>query len=593
MTSPTSSPDPSESASEDAAKISIDPAQLQAQYLLETLLEAVPDMIYFKDTQSRFLKCSKALAARLGLSGPEQVVGKTDYDFHPPDKAREFFEDEQRIIQTGVAMINKSEKRVDINGETVWTSTTKVPLLDSEGRVMGIAGISRDITEQVLSQEALRQAHDQLEQRVAERAADVLRERRLLRTLIDNLPDAIYAKDCQGRKTLANRADLNNLRCKTEADALGKTDFDLFSHEVAARFFADDQQVVTSGAPVLNREEYFFTEQGQKRWLLSSKLPLLDEKGTVVGLVGIGRDTTSLKEAEGKLEVVHKQLLQASHQAGMAEVATSVLHNVGNVLNSVNVSAEVIGEKLRTSAISKVSRLAALLREHVQNEDLVTFLTEDERGRKLPAFLEQVAGYLEKERSELAAELNCLTKNIEHIKQIVSTQQSYARIAGMVEQVILPDLLEDALKIHGGAYMRHGVTVIKEYEENLPQISVDKHRMMQIVVNLLSNAKHSYETMEAAEKTVILRLKKAGEDRVKLEVQDNGIGVVKENLTRIFSQGFTTRKGGHGFGLHSGVLAAREMGGSLEVFSEGSGRGTTFTLELPLSPPQKNPHDKV
>ena len=162
----------------------------------------------------------------------------------------------------------------------------------------------------------------------------------------------------------------------------------------------------------------------------------------------------------------------------------------------------------------------------------------------------------------------------------------------MVEQVILPDLLEDALKIHGGAYMRHGVTVIKEYEENLPQISVDKHRMMQIVVNLLSNAKHSYETMEAVEKTVILRLKKAGENSVKFEVQDNGVGVVKENLTRIFSQGFTTRKGGHGFGLHSGVLAAREMGGSLEVYSEGEGRGTTFTLELPLSPPQNALQDK-
>ena len=568
------------------------PAALQAQQLLQTLLDAVPDMIYFKDAQSRFLKCSKALANRLGLSNPEQVVGKTDYDFHPPEKAREFFEDEQRIIKTGVALINKIEKKTNLAGEVIWTSTTKVPLLSDRGLVIGIAGINRDVTEQLRSQEALRQAHDQLEQRVAERAADVLRERRLLRTLIDNLPDAIYAKDCQGRKTLANRADLNNLRCKTEADALGKTDFDLFSHEVAARFFADDQQVVTSGAPVLNREEYFFTEDGQKRWLLSSKLPLLDEKGTVVGLVGIGRDTTSLKEAEGKLEVVHKQLLQASHQAGMAEVATSVLHNVGNVLNSVNVSAELIGEKLRSSAVAKVSRVASLVREHVQTEDLAKFLTEDERGRKLPAYLEQVAGHLEKERSELAAELDCLTKNIEHIKQIVSTQQNYARIAGMVELVVLPDLMEDALKIHGGAYMRHGVTVIKEYEENLPQISVDKHRMMQIVVNLLSNAKHSYETMEAVEKTVILRLKKAGENSVKFEVQDNGVGVVKENLTRIFSQGFTTRKGGHGFGLHSGVLAAREMGGSLEVYSEGEGRGTTFTLELPLSPPQNALQDK-
>jgi PAS domain S-box-containing protein len=436
----------------------------------------------------------------------------------------------------------------------------------------------------------LRASHDELETRVAERAEALLKERRLLRTLIDNLPDAIYAKDAQGRKTLANPADLHNFHCATEAEALGKTDFDLFPPQIAERFFADDMQVIKTGTPVINREEYFLEENGKKSWLLSSKLPLHDEKGNIVGLIGIGRNITSLKAAESKLEAVHKELLQASRQAGMAEVATGVLHNVGNVLNSVNVSAALIAEKLRTSKVGSIIKLARLVQEHEKN--LVYFLSEDERGQQIPAFLHQVAEHLEKERLEMAHELTCLTDNIDHIKQIVTTQQDYARVAGMVEEVKLSELVEDAIKIHGGAYMRHGVTVIREYDD-VPKIKVDKHRVMQILVNLLSNAKYACDAVDKPEKQVTLRIRNAADGHVQIQVQDNGQGVSAENLVRIFSQGFTTRKGGHGFGLHSGALAAHEMGGSLTVQSEGPGLGATFTVELPPCPPEIKPLDKT
>ena len=273
--------------------------------------------------------------------------------------------------------------------------------------------------------------------------------------------------------------------------------------------------------------------------------------------------------------------------AGMAEVATGVLHNVGNVLNSVNVSAALISERLRESKASGVSKVAKLLREH--NADLGRFMAEDERGRQVPVYLEQLADHLERERGEVRDELKNLAMNIEHIKEIVTTQQNYAQISGVTETVELPELVEDALRIHSGAYVRHGLAVAREFEP-VPTISVDKHKVLQILVNLFSNAKYACDAGGKNEKQVTVRIKAAGEGRVKVEVSDTGVGIAPENLTRIFSQGFTTRKGGHGFGLHSGALAAKELGGSLSVHSDGLGKGTTFTLELPITPPaQRQP----
>jgi signal transduction histidine kinase len=300
-------------------------------------------------------------------------------------------------------------------------------------------------------------------------------------------------------------------------------------------------------------------------------------------LIGIGRDITSLKEAELKMDVLHRQLLQASRSAGMAEVATGVLHNVGNVLNSVNISAGVLAKRLHASKIDGVAKLARLLRE--QNASLAHFLTEDERGRRVPAYLEQLAEHLEQERVEMGAELNGLILNIDHIKEIVAMQQNYAQVSGVVETVELPELVEDAFKIHGGAYVRHGITVTREYEK-VPTVLVDKHTVLQILVNLLHNAKYACDASNRPDKRVTVCIRAAGQERVQVEVADNGVGIDPGNLTRIFSQGFTTRKGGHGFGLHSGALGAKQLGGSLTVHSDGVGHGATFILELPIQPQQ-------
>jgi PAS domain S-box-containing protein len=409
------------------------------------------------------------------------------------------------------------------------------------------------------------------------RTVEILQERLILRTLIDNLPDCIYAKDAAGRKIMANPADLKNLRCKTEAEAIGKSDFDLFPKDVAEQFWADDQKVI-QGEPVINREEHFFDEAGQKRWLLTSKLPLRDQDGKIVGLMGIGRDITARKEAEDKLEQAHKQLLEVSRQAGMSEVATSVLHNVGNVLNSVNVSSSMISEKIRDSKVPNIAKAVSLMRAH--ESDLAGFLANDPKGRQLLDYLSNLAAHLAQEQEEILLEAGSLAKKIMHIKEIVAMQQSYAKSPGILESLSGADLLEDAVRMNIGSIERHHVKLVREYAE-VPPILVEKHKVLQILVNVIRNAKYACDNSGREDKQITLRIAN-GDNTVKISVADNGVGIPAENMTRIFNLGFTTKKNGHGFGLHSGALAAKELGGKLAAFSEGPDRGATFTLELPV-----------
>jgi signal transduction histidine kinase len=245
----------------------------------------------------------------------------------------------------------------------------------------------------------------------------------------------------------------------------------------------------------------------------------------------------------------------------------------------VNVSAEFIAEQIKTSKVGNVSKLSKLMGEHAS--DLAGFLTGDEKGRRVPEYLEQLAKQLEAEQSGLLNEARALRGNIEHIKEIVSAQQSYAGHCGVVEQVSLQEVLEDALKIQSGAFMRHGVVVTREFE-TVPAVLTDKHKVLQILINLLQNAKYACDAGANPVKQLTLRLRAIQPDRVRIEISDTGEGIAPENLTRIFSYGFTTRKAGHGFGLHSGALAAKEMGGSLTASSEGPGKGATFMLELPV-----------
>lgn len=289
------------------------------------------------------------------------------------------------------------------------------------------------------------------------------------------------------------------------------------------------------------------------------------------------------KEMTEQMKNTYNQLLAASRQAGMTEVATNVLHNVGNVLNSVNISASVVADHLAKFKVASVARVAGLMREHAV--DLGDFLTRDPKGQQLPGYLDELAGHLVSEQTEINQEMSIVKRKIEHIKDIVAMQQSYALLAGVVEIVKVTDLVEDALQMNVEALERHDVRIVRDFDPHVPEIAVEKHKVLQILVNLIRNAKYACDESGRKDKLLTLRVSN-GDDRVRISVIDNGVGIPGEILPQIFTHGFTTRKGGHGFGLHSGALAATDMGGVLVAHSDGPGKGATFTLELPRQPKQ-------
>ena len=297
------------------------------------------------------------------------------------------------------------------------------------------------------------------------------------------------------------------------------------------------------------------------------------------------QEVSERKAAQAKLEATHAQLLMASRQAGMAEVATNVLHNVGNVLNSVNVSASMLVEQAEQSQSASLSRLAALLEEH--RADLAAFLTEDPRGRHVPDYIGKLAERLLAERKTTVDELRSLRERIDHIKRIVTMQQSFARISGVQENVDVVELVEDAVRMNGSSLQRHEIAVERQFSA-VPVVSADRHKILQVLVNLVRNAKDACASAGRRDKRIALKVANDA-DRITVSVADNGVGIAPENMTRIFSHGFTTKKDGHGFGLHNSALAAREMGGALIVKSEGPGKGAIFTLELPTEPPRRQP----
>lgn len=283
---------------------------------------------------------------------------------------------------------------------------------------------------------------------------------------------------------------------------------------------------------------------------------------------------------ESEIVSLRRQAQTFSHQAGMAEVASTALHNVGNVLNSVNVSASVVAQRLRESRVQNMGKALALLREH--RGDLAGFLADDPKGRLLPAYLETLADHLVAEHNDLLREVDVLTRSLEHMKEIVAVQQDYAKKCGVLETLKPAELVEDALRMNWAAFERHGVSIVREFAETQP-ITVDKHKVLQILVNLIRNAKYAMDELGNKEKILTLQIRPKSEQTVTISVRDNGIGIATENLGQIFEHGFTTKRDGHGFGLHSGVQAATEMGGKLSVQSEGVGKGATFCLELPIS----------
>lgn len=404
----------------------------------------------------------------------------------------------------------------------------------------------------------------------------------LLNALLDVIPEYLCFKDRDSRYLAVSRSYMRALGRTSPDEFRGRTDADFFSPERAQRCRAAEQAVLDSGLATTNQLEHETWPGGGEVWLLTSRIPVTDASGQVVGTAVFSRDVTEKKCRERELERTHREVTESSRTAGMAEVATGVLHNVGNVLNSLNVSASVLATGLRQSKAESLSRIAALLREH--EGDLAGFLSTDPKGRRVPEFLSSLAQHCVDERDRLLQELGGLQKNIDHIKEIVAMQQAYATMIGVVEALDPVAMMEDALRMNAGALERHEVRIEREYRP-ATWVLGEQAKILQILVNLIRNAKYACDEGAGTPKQILLGIRQTDTGRVQLIVRDNGVGIRPENMARIFQHGFTTRAKGHGFGLHSSANAAREMRGTLTAQSDGPGRGATFTLELPAAPP--------
>jgi PAS domain S-box-containing protein len=671
-------------AAEAGRQLEEDGAQLAQQYdLLRTLIDSLPDNIFIKDRQSRFLINNLAHVRTLGATHPDEVVGKTDLDIFPAELANQYYTDEQALMKSGEPL-NREEMVVNpLTKETRWLQTTKIPLRDKNGKVIGLMGINRDITDRKQAEVALCRSNNELEKRVAERTTEISQERLLLRTLIDNLPDCIYAKDAAGRKTMANPADLKNLRCKTEAEAVGKTDFDLFPKDIAEKFWADDQAVI-QGQPVIDREEYFLNDAGEKHWLLTTKLPLRDQDGKTIGLVGIGREITRRKQAEEALARERSLLrtlidglpdcIYAKDAAGRKILANPAdLKNLrckteaeavgktdfdlfpkdvaekfwaddqaviqgrpvidreeyflndagekrwlltsklplrdqdGKTIGLVGIGRDITARKQAEDALrsseSKLRQFTTQLeRSNRELQDFAYVASHDlqEPLRKIVVFGERLkdqgAGKLDAESCDY---LERMQRAASRMQTLINELLTFSRVTTKARPFVQVDLAEVAREVVNDLEGR--IEQVKGRVEvgTLPMIDAEALQMRQLLQNLIGNAlkfrrPEASPVVKVAAQIIAGSSPEAGAGVemkfCQLTVSDNGIGFDEKYLDRIFTvfQRLHSRNEYEGTGM--GLAIARKIAlfhhGEITAKSK-PGEGATFIVTLPLTHPKE------
>ena len=557
----------------DAEDEAVAAALLETPVLSESLfrntLEHAPVGIAFANRDGSYRHCNRTFCAMLGYSAGE-LTGRSIASITAAEDLPPTAEGLERLWRAEITHLDIEKRYLRKDGSPLWVRVTTS---------LSGGGAPPECTVEFLRDISARK-------RIA---GELLQNQTLLATVIAELPLALLACDVDGRVTHYNRVAAKLWGISTETTGASRP-----AYPITSQVFRPDGKTpvpreqralacALRGENVTDLEHVVVTPEQAVRTVLSSGRRLIGPGGERLGAAVVSQDITERRHADQELEEVNKQLLLASRQAGMAEVATNVLHNVGNVLNSVNVSASLAAERIKKSKCAGLVRVAELLSAQ---SDLATFMSGPQ-GQHLPAFLQELASELLAERDASVAELGALRANVEHIKEIVAMQQGHARRGGITDTLDMRTLVEDSLRMNEGAFSRHGVTIVRDFAE-VPLIQVDKHRVLQILVNVIRNAKYACAEMTGGEKRVTVRVR-ATPSSILVTVHDTGIGIPPENLERIFNHGFTTRADGHGFGLHSSALAAREIGGSLYAESGGVGQGATFTLTLPLIPAEA-PH---
>jgi len=610
---------------------------IQEQNLLKALLESTSDHIYFKDVTGRFIAVSNSMVINFGFTKPDDIIGKTDFDFFSEEHARQAYNDEQEIIRTGKS-INKEEKETWVDHPDTWMLTTKMPLVDENGLIIGTFGISKDITDRKMAETTL------------------AGERNFLRTLIDNIPDRIYAKDLLGRKFISNPADWHASGGKSMQEVIGKNDFDTYPKELAEKYWKDDKAIMETGIPIVDREEPGLDANGNPVWVISTKVPLKNSQGRVYGLVGIGRDFTKQKKTEIELSR-EKQYLAA---VNMNSPVAIVILDKQDQIKSCNPAfenlygykqEEIIGKKLDTFFVDANSHSEVIeflkqvklgpiraIRERSKRDG--TLVTVDISGAPVVVQGEQVglvviyhdisdlakarkeAEEANRAKSEFLAnmsheirtpmngvmgmlELALDTELTPDQRDYLSTSlQSAEALLSLLNDILdfskieakhlelekipfnLRTAIEDVAYTLAGRAQTKGLELICQIDPEIyTDLIGDPARLRQILTNLAGNAikfTTQGEIVIAAEP--FQDVKKY--TNVHFSVRDTGIGIPTERQNAIFDRftqadGSTTRQfGGTGLGLTICKQLVEMMGGTIGVESE-PGCGSTFWFNIP------------
>ena len=493
---------------------------------------------------------------------PDEAVGKCLMEFQlaantKPEKIEK--------IADGFNQKKRYSDEIEVfrkNGESIWVAIELQP----------VQGVDKETSRFILTQKEITE-RKKIELSLADTEAR-------LRSMMDNLAGACYRINLSTQQTLFVSRWIKNLTgCSAAAflnqekclrDYVHPDDLGIYDNAISS--------ALNDKAPFAIRYRIVDAHE-RTRWISERGRVVSNADRSMHWVDGILFDITDSVESETRNQHLQQELVAASRFAGMAEIATNVLHNVGNILNSVNISATVIQRKIKHSALANLEKVAALMAE--QEPQFAKFVQEDPRGPKIPAYISKVTEALANEQSYINGEFEELTANIEHIKEIVCLQQSMASCRAVYEKLNIQGLVEDAITAVASLSNEYNVKMGALFSESLPVLTSDRHRILRILINLLTNAIEALRESDSRYPEVLIFV--SGNDcDISFEVIDNGIGIEEKNIDKIFRYGFTTKKSGHGFGLHSSANTATELSGNIRAQSDGLGKGATFTLTLPL-----------
>jgi len=423
-----------------------------------------------------------------------------------------------------------------------------------------------------------------LEERVESRTNALQESEARIRTIYDNIGEGIIVIDDKGFIETVNRSAIR-IFDTSEENIVGIHVMLLLANNMYGDIVTEDEYVDKEKNPFKSTKNRSLVET--EGITLSGRLFPMEVVVTEMELassklrVCIVRDISKRKDFESKLAESQQRVVEAAHQSGMAEMATGVLHNIGNVLNSVSVSVEVITRTVKTSNISGLIKANKLLTDNIDN--IGDFMQHDNKGKKLPEYLNKLGSILDKDIEEIKLETDILNEKVTMIKEVISTQQSYAKAGSFVETFDISTIVDDALKVQEASLYKSGVATIKNFE-SVPKVLAQKSKLLQVVTNLIKNAQEAMSENDIFNKIkeITVSIGKNPGDSIFISVKDTGCGIEEDKLSEIFSHGFTTKETGHGFGLHASANAMTEMSGRLIAVSDGKGMGSCFTLSLPI-----------